>query len=257
MSREYSSNWISSTSKDILFTCFPKLPPELRHKIWHNACSVPRLIDLWPKLTGPAETAQDFFEEFEIPPFILKSHCQRIPPILHTSKEAREVGLQNYELSFGTAFNQSMHGARFLITKDPEIYVNWKYDIIYLIILPNLDPDQWLNHLLVGEMNYMAKLSRIAIEIKDVDHMKPLFFIAAPDEIMVLDGEHGELGTEFDPRDYLEFILSSLDECTFEHTEVYNAVTSLRAAFENYGEKQPSWHAPLVKPMGLRVRQRT
>ncbi|KAF8862141.1 hypothetical protein BDZ45DRAFT_739729 [Acephala macrosclerotiorum] len=46
MSREYGSNWISPASKDMSFTRFPELPPELRRQVWQEACSVPRTIDL-------------------------------------------------------------------------------------------------------------------------------------------------------------------------------------------------------------------
>jgi hypothetical protein len=35
------------------FTCFPKLPTELRLKVWKEACFQRRIIDVWPNPITP------------------------------------------------------------------------------------------------------------------------------------------------------------------------------------------------------------
>lgn len=97
-----------------VFTCFPNLPPELRQKIWKEGCCVSRNIDLWvTKNRNPGKLNRH--------PFICRSHSQRPPAILHTTKEAREVGLRYYSL--------------FALTLSPgQIYVHWNCDIICPIL---------------------------------------------------------------------------------------------------------------------------
>ncbi|KAH8786333.1 hypothetical protein F5882DRAFT_123013 [Hyaloscypha sp. PMI_1271] len=70
-----------------VFTKFPKLPPELREKIWKEHCGdyEPRVVDLWLKESSTEDN------------LIYCTHS-RAPAILHTSSEARHIGLQHYDL---------------------------------------------------------------------------------------------------------------------------------------------------------------
>ncbi|KAE9376889.1 hypothetical protein N431DRAFT_332142 [Stipitochalara longipes BDJ] len=84
------------------FTKFPELPTELRLKIWGLASKTQRLLVLQYCIVD-----RKFFS------------FQKLPPILHTSKESRVVGLCYYHLSFGTDKHP------------PDTYFNSVNDIIY------------------------------------------------------------------------------------------------------------------------------
>lgn len=128
-----STNDRGASSK--VFTLFPRLPTELRLKIWKDACFEPRLIDLW---FVPVELNQSINFDETAQPFVFRSHSRGVPSILHTSQEARIVGLQNYSLDFDTAFEGELAhipghvtgGTSIEITAPPQIYVNWSCDII-------------------------------------------------------------------------------------------------------------------------------
>jgi len=70
-----------------VFTKFPKLPPQLREQIWKEHCGdyEPRVVDLWLKESSTEDN------------LIYGTHS-RAPALLHTSSEARRIGLQHYDL---------------------------------------------------------------------------------------------------------------------------------------------------------------
>jgi hypothetical protein len=84
------------------FAKFPELPTELRLKIWSYTAMAPRLLELQYCIVD-----RKFFS------------FQRLPAILHTSRESRSVGLCFYHLSFGTDKHP------------PCTYFNATNDIIY------------------------------------------------------------------------------------------------------------------------------
>jgi hypothetical protein len=84
------------------FPSFSALPTELRLKIWNYASRVQRVIELQYCIVD-----RKFFT------------FQHVPALLHTNREAREIALMHYHLSFGTDKN------------DPSTYFNNRDDIIY------------------------------------------------------------------------------------------------------------------------------
>ncbi|CZR60158.1 uncharacterized protein PAC_10054 [Phialocephala subalpina] len=137
---EADSDEADSDGAAKMFTPFPRLPIELRLKVWKYACFKPRLIDLW--FVPVADKRDSFkFDEFQ-QPFIYESHCRQAPAVLHTSQEARNVGLQHYSLEFGSKFegqvifpmsgfeNFLMARGTIEVSMPPQIYVNWACDII-------------------------------------------------------------------------------------------------------------------------------
>jgi hypothetical protein len=102
-----------------VFTLFPKLPPELRNKIWNEHCtqSEPRIIDLWGTKNSTMEKMR------------YGTHS-KAPPILHTSNESRYIGLKYYKLLFeGEIQGEGVEGVG--NPKKPHIYVNWEHDILF------------------------------------------------------------------------------------------------------------------------------
>ncbi|KAH8778117.1 hypothetical protein BGZ57DRAFT_884302 [Hyaloscypha finlandica] len=85
------------------FTKFPELPTEIRLKIWGYAATTQRLLELQYCIAD-----RKFFS------------FQKLPAILHTSQESRDVGLCYYHLSFGTDKHP------------PGTYFNAVDDILYL-----------------------------------------------------------------------------------------------------------------------------
>lgn len=100
-------NQLSGMAPATEFVRFPKLPLELRVAIWKEMAQQGRTITV--RLKGH--------------PFIYtmvpKQNAAAVPSILHTSKEARCIGLETYRAYFGTRF--SGH----------PIYFNFDTDALY------------------------------------------------------------------------------------------------------------------------------
>ncbi|KAE9374292.1 hypothetical protein N431DRAFT_335360 [Stipitochalara longipes BDJ] len=112
-----------------VFTLFPKLPPELPNKIWKNACFVSRAVDIWQVPVGENDFGKACLKAFRNRIWVYKSHS-RTPSILHTSMEARSVGLEHYELSFGTKITAKIGPTEIDISIPPRIYVHFDCDMI-------------------------------------------------------------------------------------------------------------------------------
>jgi 2EXR family len=78
------------------FTLFPKLPIDLRIKIWRNASSVTRNVDLWIE-TYSLDDFNDSLDDI----YYWCSSCA-VPAVLHANQESRTEGLKHYTLDFGT-----------------------------------------------------------------------------------------------------------------------------------------------------------
>ena len=85
------------------FTFFSTLPLQIRDMIWAFGCSEERIIDVRAVAISGLQD-EDFFmrpADDETPrPFMVKSFTYTVPAILHTSQEARKVGLKHYSLEF-------------------------------------------------------------------------------------------------------------------------------------------------------------
>ncbi|KAG4441934.1 hypothetical protein IFR05_002553 [Cadophora sp. M221] len=82
-----------------VFELFPKFPLEIRLLIWKAICSEPRLLDIWYSEVG-LDRWTKAFRRVEQPHYYY-THVN-IPSVLHVSREARNVGLQHYQLEFGS-----------------------------------------------------------------------------------------------------------------------------------------------------------
>lgn len=113
------------------FTLLPKLPIEMRHKIWYHACCFGRNIDLWAQ-----ETPSELLPTIDTPkdiPMHFKSHS-RPPSVLQASRESRKIGLENFALAFGTTWEHKHEGLHTItITTSARFYVNWSSDLICLV----------------------------------------------------------------------------------------------------------------------------
>lgn len=69
------------------FHLFPRLPPELRRKIWRHGLPAPRVVNF------------DFISRFRNPPPHFETNYGP-PSLLHVCRESREVALESYELVF-------------------------------------------------------------------------------------------------------------------------------------------------------------
>jgi len=161
------------------FTLFPRLPIELREKIWEEACNEPRVIDLWALPVGqgignPRKLDRLFGET----PFGYKTH-QIDPAVLEACQQSKEVGHRHYELSFGTiaegyddGFGHGP-GAEIIIQTPSLTYVNWKSDIICPFPTSSnswadFQPEEVMYDDL-QDHHYRHKIHRIAIEVEQVE----------------------------------------------------------------------------------------
>jgi hypothetical protein len=95
-----------------IFTCFSRLPFELRWTIWIFALPGhrPVFIKARPKIPRIHKSGSlDYVRLIATP-----------PALLHTSHESREVALEFYELSFGG------------VSYDHPVYIDFQMDILYL-----------------------------------------------------------------------------------------------------------------------------
>jgi len=80
------------------FMFFPELAPELRRMILKLTCFVPRVVDIWCGNVAYNKGEQAF-------EYLSNS---RPLPILHASRETREVALENYTLAFGVELKEKI-----------------------------------------------------------------------------------------------------------------------------------------------------
>ncbi|KUJ22816.1 uncharacterized protein LY89DRAFT_311363 [Mollisia scopiformis] len=93
------------------FTCFPRLPPELRQKIWRFALPTSRIVQVYGNV-------RPYLPRFEV----LgrgKGHPEPLAVLAHTCRESYHVMRESYDLLFQ---HQTKHG----------IYFNSENDILYI-----------------------------------------------------------------------------------------------------------------------------
>lgn len=84
------------------FHFFPKLPTEIRTRIWQMTIEEGRIVEIY-SVTNKGLRAP-------------------IPPILHACAESRVIGLKNYELAFSGGINERCPA---------RIFFNFHYDTLY------------------------------------------------------------------------------------------------------------------------------
>jgi len=101
------------------FQLFPKLPHELRLKIWSLAANKPRAIKL-------------LFLDPETLPSCHHSNS-KVPSVLHASQEARKEGLRYYELCYEKAseLDGYLWPRRDGTVFPRGVYVNFAVDLFY------------------------------------------------------------------------------------------------------------------------------
>jgi hypothetical protein len=98
--------------KATTFTLFPKLPSELRLKIWRLAAPGPRTVPVEYRMK------YDTFEGKRVSTFSGWRSSDPVPVILHICHEARDEALKSYQPAFGSYFQQ------------PKIYINFDIDTV-------------------------------------------------------------------------------------------------------------------------------
>ena len=117
-------------------TLFPRLPIEFRIKIWGDACSVTRNVDIWIKtipISGFCCPADN--------PYYWYSSCA-VPAVLHVNKESRAEGLKHYIADLGTNIKvQEEDPVPFTMSLSipGRIYINWFNDKLCLLDLYSTD----------------------------------------------------------------------------------------------------------------------
>lgn len=162
--------------KNMPFTCFPKLPRELRDKIWDEACCVTRVLDIHTVFAVSEQIGMAFFDMVDDAPIQFWTTRQRAPSLMHTCQEARSIGLQHYVVAFGTEFDdENDSGVIVKITSPPSIYVNWDYDIVCPFLMeeddlaPAIHEFRAANSLALRYMGIEKRIRRFAINCKRVD----------------------------------------------------------------------------------------
>jgi hypothetical protein len=183
--------------KGLYFTPFPKLPPELRNKIWKTGCFEPRNIDLWihrvmedPNMGdldfGP--DIKDVLEDIEYCTY--RSHT-RPPALLHTCSESRTVALKHYSVPFDVEIKLPLGCATLKIAIPAWIYVNWECDIIY--------PLHFCHAYMVKDLaRRAAQLKYLALPVYETHHYKQVAQLFRPQQIILYTDKIHAAEGEFD-----------------------------------------------------------
>ena len=159
------SSSTAAVEDDQMFELFPRLPAEVRLKIWGIACSVPRTIPLWLQLLGSDpefHKAISAVERALISPRVNKSMYQfatstYTPPVLESCAEAKREGSRYYTLEFGSKIQDKINEVDLTITIPPRIYVNWEVDTL-CFMPPNFDSE-------VVEIDAMGMLESFFVDL--------------------------------------------------------------------------------------------
>ncbi|KAG4438742.1 hypothetical protein IFR05_005770 [Cadophora sp. M221] len=135
------------------FTRFSELPSELRLDIWELALPGSRVVELLYNTTNG------------------RPCYSRCPPPIHLSvnKEARQVALKRYKLSFATS------------TTPPNVYVNMEIDQIY-IGAGNFSAARGELHTPTGFFNKLLPEDRSSIKHLIIDEMFCRYFVSKEDD---------------------------------------------------------------------------
>lgn len=277
--------------QNMSFTCFPTLPPELRRKIFQEACYITRILDIWPKIhferTRDINVGGDkviFDTHARNPPAILRelfSHGSIVPGencgvlltwTIDVCREARDVGLEQYQCFFGTHFKRVLGGGPLYLSERPRIYVNWKSDIICPILdLPTFEIDVMTQRLLREfVLSFLSRLPlfRIAISTNSIrtfqekfghdlawsrNHKEVIVFVAAPRFSIDQDFKSGKPGTlKFSSPENGRDDRPDGDVYSFATDDLNSAVEDLRDNVIANRERCPALAGPffpMIQPM--------
>jgi len=114
-----------------MFTCFPRLPLEIRNMIWEEAANLPRNLDIWTIPTGNAS----YSEEDEYGSLVRKEFSfyqyktrQPHPGVLLATKESRAATHKHFQWSLQMDAREAP--VDFTITTYPNVLRNFKADRI-------------------------------------------------------------------------------------------------------------------------------
>jgi hypothetical protein len=135
------------------FTLFRMLRPELRMKIWKEACFEPRIVEIEVHASEISDHYQPYqFSVPETPP----------PALMSTSAEARREGLKCYSRVFQ---RPNWHSLRNL--PDPHIYMNFETDMAWIHTAKYLPPGcSTDNALKIGLTGYSVYGREVAAHIQ-------------------------------------------------------------------------------------------
>ncbi|KAK0113468.1 hypothetical protein ONS96_014332 [Cadophora gregata f. sp. sojae] len=134
---QMTSTSFDATTTTVKFALFPKLPAELRVRIWKLASNETRNVDIWVRNIHVGIWNSPYAGTPTWSPYALYSST-KAPSILHVCHESRVEGLKYYVLDFGSTFKFKNYKTdkRFpnmRVTMPPQIYINWDVDRICIM----------------------------------------------------------------------------------------------------------------------------
>jgi hypothetical protein len=107
-----------------MFTLFPKLPPELRNKIWAAASNQePRTLDIWTDFKRCEVGNSTFYTQW----YSTELAKPPLPAVLKTSRESRAEAKKHYKHEFRTHMSLA-NGVTVIIPA--RIYINYACDTL-------------------------------------------------------------------------------------------------------------------------------
>jgi hypothetical protein len=156
-------------------TLFPKLPIEIRLKIWKIMCYIQRNVDITTEhfiISDNENSTTDY-------PYFYKSSCPS-PAVLHVSQESRSEGLKHYQLDFTVkyeiCFDQTQPAT---VTTKPKIYFNWKVDRLCIVDptrLEGVENSEWQDRAQrLGRLCRKRRLQYLGYNCKGFIHRHAIF----------------------------------------------------------------------------------
>lgn len=199
------------------FTCFSRLPVELRGFIWEYSCHVERNLDIWiaPFAISQSDKEEQPFKYITTTP---------APAILHICKESRAAGLKHYDLKFEMEFTSggSTHWT------PNRIYANFGTDRVFLM-------GAWPEEALYDVAGYDIRKLAFSTQTMSDDDYSAYFFHRDLDEVLLFDSNH-----RIEETHGIEYTEVSLDSSDSRHCESFQETLSSMEAdrWEEFEEEK-------------------
>ena len=217
----------SFKKEDSAFTLLPKLPLELRGKIWKEACFEPRIIDIWVQglLEDPsfADSICSHVAAFVSDDCSYHSHSA-IPAVMHACRESRATGLKHYCLEFSTKFEMNHGRVTINVSTPARIFVNWECDIVCPINLRHFTP------CMIEDLVIRASpMKHLALPIDCADYFERFLQLFNPEEIILYSQKLYISQTRFEVEKRLALSFSSMERSSGQEADHSQAAGTLMA----------------------------
>jgi hypothetical protein len=229
------------------FTLFPKLPKELRIKVWELAAREPRIVEVCQLQDAKYithSTQEDNYETTNSAPFYSPT---AIPVILHINKESRIIALENYLLSFPNGAEPAQ--IYYNPTVDILYFPAWcfQYDISHFESVTPSSVKDTIRRIAIDNLVWYSGWGdgtiNNQIQIDQFKNLEEFLLVTREPDAMGCGCCHEFEGPEEGVPDFKEFGKTAEGEKRYFERGVRDVLKE----FERIKESDPEWKAPSVR----------